>query len=161
VDLATGEGVDDAVRGQADAEGVPERFNEIRALVEKARTSETVIRALQAKRHWREVPVTAPTDAGGLLEGFIDLLFEEDDGLVVVDYKTDALDNAAQVHRAVQERYRLQGGAYATALERATGRTVKDVVFLFLEPHVAAPVDDLDAAKHAALEGAKRALEDA
>jgi ATP-dependent helicase/nuclease subunit A len=70
--------------------------------------------------------------ADGVLEGFIDLLFEEDDGLVVVDYKTDSLDSE-ETPDAVQ-RYRLQGGAYALAIQRATGKRVKEIVFLFLRP---------------------------
>jgi len=52
----------------------------------------------------------------------------------VVDYKTDALKTQEDLAKAM-DRYRLQGGAYALALERATGRRVKEVVFLFLQPH--------------------------
>ena len=50
--------------------------------------------------------------------------------LVVIDYKSDdvsELDVAAKL-----ERYQWQGAAYAAALERATGKTVKDVQFLFV-----------------------------
>ena len=35
---------------------------------------------------------TLSRESAGVLKGFIDLLFEEEDGLVVVDYKTDALE---------------------------------------------------------------------
>jgi ATP-dependent exoDNAse (exonuclease V) beta subunit len=66
-----------------------------------------------------------------LLEGFIDLLFEAPEGLVVVDYKTDAVRSEAEVAAALA-RYTPQGAAYAVALEEATGRTVAQVVFLFL-----------------------------
>ena len=75
--------------------------------------------------------MSAPLE-GGIVEGFIDLLFEEDDGLVIVDYKTDALgvDQTAEA----ANRYRIQGGAYALALQQVTGKPVKEVVFLFLQP---------------------------
>ena len=69
----------------------------------------------------------------GVLEGFIDLLFEEDDGLVVVDYKTDYIDAGEREEQAVG-RYRLQAGSYALAIQKATGKPVKEIVLLFLQP---------------------------
>ena len=68
-----------------------------------------------------------------VLEGFIDLLFEEGDGLVVVDYKTDSLETEQEI-AARSGHYRIQAGAYALALQEATGRSVKEVVLLFLQP---------------------------
>ena len=69
---------------------------------------------------------------GGVLEDFIDLLFEEEDGLVVVDYKTDAMEADQTLEAA--DRYRIQRGAYALVLQRVTGKPIKEVVFLFLQP---------------------------
>ena len=37
----------------------------------------------------------------GIVEGFIDLLFEEEDGLVIVDYKTDTLGSDDEIERAM------------------------------------------------------------
>ena len=68
-----------------------------------------------------------------LLEGYVDLLYRADDGLVVVDYKTSATADPAELDRRV-EGYRLQGAAYAVAVGRATGEPVTRVVFLFLTP---------------------------
>ena len=69
-----------------------------------------------SRRFWREVPVAVGT-GNGSLHGFIDLLFEEEDaGLVVVDYKTDAIAGE-EAPEAVQ-RYRLQGGSYALCPSR-------------------------------------------
>ena len=101
---------------------------------------------------WREVPVAAIVD-GVLVEGFIDLLVETPDGLVVVDYKTDQLPTDADLDSAVG-RYAIQGAAYALALEAALGRPVADCVFVFArapEP-VQRAVPDLDAAKARVLE---------
>ena len=78
---------------------------------------------------------------GGSLHGFIDLLFEEADGLVVVDYKTDSI-TAAEAPEAVQ-RYRLQGGAYAHAIGQLAGKPVKEVVFLYLQPRREERLSDL------------------
>ena len=36
-------------------------------------------------------PTSAPTVGDRVLEGYIDLLYRDDDGLVIVDYKTDAV----------------------------------------------------------------------
>src|SRR5918992_851032 len=68
---------------------------------------------------------------GAVLEGFVDLLYETPDGLVVVDYKTDALADDAAIDAAA-DRYRPQLGAYVLALESALGMPVSRCVLLFL-----------------------------
>ena len=146
VDLSSGAGIDETARAQAAAEGIPRRWTEVAGLVRAAVSSATVRRAMAAPRFWREVPVAVPV-GDGVLEGFVDLLFEEDGGLVLVDYKTDAADSEHLESAAA--RYRLQGGAYALALGRATGRPVKEVVFLFLHagrPVTMTDVDEMSAA---------------
>ena len=50
--------------------------------------------------------------------------------LVVVDYKSD--DVSESEVDALLERYQWQGTAYAASLESATGKTVKEVQFLFV-----------------------------
>jgi ATP-dependent helicase/nuclease subunit A len=143
VDLSTGPGLEGIARAQAAAEGILDREREILALVRQALTSPVVRRAVASGRWWREVPVAAPV-RDGVLEGFIDLLFEEDGQLVVVDYKTDALASEEEIAQAMQ-RYRLQGGAYTLALQKATWQDVKEVVFLFLQPHQEVTLKDVDA----------------
>ena len=88
----------------------------------------------------REMYVAAPVGEH-LLEGYIDLTYRTDadsvpertSGLVVVDYKTDAWRDEAELDEKVQ-RYRLQGASYAVALEAATGEPVVACVFCFLTP---------------------------
>ena len=140
IDLAAGEGVEHRARAQAVAEGVPDREEEIVRLARVAVDSDIVRRAVASKRIWREVPVAAPVGDGSL-HGFIDLLFEEEDGLVVVDYKTDSVTEAQ--FPEVTQRYRLQGGAYAHAVAQITGRPVKEMVFLYLQPNREEPLLDL------------------
>nr|WP_269141865.1 helicase-exonuclease AddAB subunit AddA [Lientehia hominis] len=63
-----------------------------------------------------------------LIQGIIDAWFEEDDGLVLVDYKTDKVDKMvgeAGVRRFL-ERYRTQVDYYQEALEQNTGKRVKE-----------------------------------
>lgn len=130
VDLATGAGLDATARAQALAEGVPEREGEIRALAAAALRAPVVREAVEGGwAWWREVPVGAVVD-GVLVEGFVDLLLEAPDGLVVVDYKTDQVPRDADLDAAVA-RYEVQGGAYALALEAVLGRPVHRCVFVF------------------------------
>jgi ATP-dependent helicase/nuclease subunit A len=80
----------------------------------------------------REMYVATPVGAT-TLEGYVDLVYRDDDGLVVVDYKTDA-------HRPDEDlaprltHYRIQGAAYALAVADATGEAVARCVFCFLDP---------------------------
>ena len=106
IDLATGDGLEERARAQAAAEGIPGREGEIARLARVAVESSIVRRAVASGRLWREVPVAVPI-GNGSLQGFIDLLFEEPDGLVVVDYKTDSI--VSDETREAIDRYRLQG----------------------------------------------------
>ncbi len=144
VDLKAGDGLADIASAQAAAEGLPGRADDIARLAQRALDSPLVHRALESGRWWRETPVAGPV-GDGIVEGFIDLLFEEEDGYVVVDYKTDAVRTDEDIDRAMG-RYRLQGGSYALALSKATGLNVKEVSFLFLEPRREVAVEDLPGA---------------
>jgi len=57
-----------------------------------------------------------------LVQGIVDCYFEEGDELVVVDYKTDRVKTASEL----KERYQVQLDSYAQALERLTGKRVKE-----------------------------------
>ena len=155
IDLATGDDIEHRARAQAIAEGVPDREDEVAELAQVAVDSDIVRRAVRSKRVWREVPVAAPT-GGGSLHGFIDLLFEEEDGLVVVDYKTDSVTD--QQLSQVMDRYRLQGGAYAHAIAQISGKSVKEMVFLFLKPKSECPLPDLQQAMADARDAAQTLL---
>jgi ATP-dependent helicase/nuclease subunit A len=143
IDLATGAGLDDAVAAQCQAEAVPDRMHEVRSLVEDALTS-PVVQAAATSRHWREVYACTPI-GDRLLEGYVDLLYRSADGLVVVDHKTSASSDPAELDRRVAG-YRLQGAAYAVAVGRATAEPVTRVVFLFLTPEGAVERDLTDLA---------------
>jgi len=152
VDLATGADLDALAHAQATAEAVPQLHAQVAALARSALASGST-RAAAASRHWREVYVAAPV-GDTLLEGYVDLLYEDGPGLVVVDFKTDFLAGEADT-AAKLARYRLQGAAYAVALERSVARPVTGVAFVFCQPG-ASPIErhltDLHDAKQAVLD---------
>ena len=159
VDLADPAGGElaDLARWQVAVEGLPaDAAGLVEAKARAAVASPLVRRAVASGHVHRELHVAAPmaavvgeaggADLGGvdLVEGFVDLCFDDRDGLVVVDYKTDEVPSDAAVADALA-RYAPQGAAYALLLEAATGRPVTEVHFLFLRgtEAVDAPVADL------------------
>ena len=62
-----------------------------------------------------------------LVQGVIDAFFEEEDGLVLMDYKTDRIHEDAKTE--LTHKYQSQLRYYRTALEKLTGKTVKEVWF--------------------------------
>jgi ATP-dependent exoDNAse (exonuclease V) beta subunit len=129
IDLASGDGLEEACAAQAAAEGVLGKEAVIEAFCRSALASEVVQRAARLP-HWREVYVGIPY-GDGVLEGYIDLLYRDDDGLVVVDYKTDAWRNEADLAAKV-DRYRVQLQAYEQAVAEAVGKAVSRLQLLFL-----------------------------
>ena len=129
VDLVTGDGIGATAAAQAAAEGIIGREDDIAALARSALASATVREAVTHEFR-REMYVATRVD-GNTLEGYVDLVYRTDDGLVVVDYKTDAWRDETDLDAKVT-RYRLQGASYALALEGATGERVSRCVFLFL-----------------------------
>ena len=64
------------------------------------------------------------------LQGIIDCFFEEEDGIVLLDYKTDYVEEGNEDE--IIERYRSQLKYYKDALEKITGKRVKEsYLYLF------------------------------
>ncbi len=131
VDLAGGADLDAAVAAQCEAEAIPERAGDVRRLAAAALSSPAV-RAAATAPHWRETYVCTPL-GDRLLEGYVDLLYRTGDGLVLVDHKTAATADPAELDRRLAA-YRNQGAAYALAVREVTGERVARVTFLFLTP---------------------------
>jgi len=96
------------------------------ATVEQVFRHQLLERARSAARRnacRRETPLSAMLSDGTLIEGIVDLAFEEDNRWVVVDYKTDR-----EVAAAGEERYRRQVAFYASAIARATGKAARGVL---------------------------------
>jgi ATP-dependent helicase/nuclease subunit A len=64
-----------------------------------------------------------------MLQGVIDCYFEDEKGLVLVDYKTDYVNNNEKL---IKERYGVQIDCYTKALEKITGKKVVErYIYLF------------------------------
>lgn len=80
---------------------------------------------LEAKRFYPEVQDKSERI---FVQGIVDALFDEADGMVLVDYKTDRDKSAAEI----AERYRLQLDIYAEAIEKILQKKVKEkYLYLF------------------------------
>lgn len=65
-----------------------------------------------------------------MLQGIIDCYFEEEDGVVLVDYKTDYIKDG-ELEKA-KEKYKVQLEYYKIAIEEITGKKVKEkYLYLF------------------------------
>jgi ATP-dependent helicase/nuclease subunit A len=139
IDLADADALPRAVAAVAAEHGMSARAGEMERVARNAMESPCVQRALRSRRLLREAPfglALPPIDGGGerFAEGQMDVLFEEDGGLVVVDFKTDDVRPAEVEPRAAL--YRGQALIYAHAAQAATGMPVREVVLLFARlPH--------------------------
>lgn len=102
-------------------------------------------RLVSAKSVYREVPfnIEIPCrelykemqdslcrDETLLLQGVIDCYFEEEDGIVLLDYKTDYVKPGGIDE--IRKRYKVQIDYYARALMKLTGKNVKEkYIYLF------------------------------
>ena len=65
-----------------------------------------------------------------MLRGIIDAYFEEDEKIVIVDYKTDFVNDENK--EEVINRYKKQLDLYAEVVENLTGKEVKEkCIYLF------------------------------
>ena len=111
------------------------------AIDEALQTVETVARspvwqrAMQSARRLVEVPLVLKYPAGAdsavprIVRGAMDLLFQEEGGWVIVDYKTDTAGP-----ETVAEQYRPQLEEYRRAWEQISGEKVKETG-LYLTRH--------------------------
>ena len=106
-------------------QGSPDMADEVARYAAAISTSPAMQRVRAARRVLRELPVAwYDKRSDRYVEGFVDLAFEEADGWVLADYKTDAPPPPAQggVDRLI-ERYQPQVDEYRRAVA-ATGMKV-------------------------------------
>lgn len=105
--------------------------------------SEIGIRMRKSKSVYREVPFYVEVestelytylpqciykDEKVLIQGIIDCYFEEDNGLILIDYKTDYVEDI----NSIKEKYKIQIYYYGRALQKLTGKEVKNkYLYLF------------------------------
>jgi ATP-dependent helicase/nuclease subunit A len=123
----------------AEEDRPPSELDEVLRLVEAVRGSPLWTRAGRAKRRLVEVPFalrvspeeigllepSAPADT--VLQGAIDLVFEEDDGWVLVDYKSDAV--TPQNRAGLLAFYEPQVTLYRRYWEQLTRRPTQAGIF--------------------------------
>jgi ATP-dependent exoDNAse (exonuclease V) beta subunit len=85
-------------------------------------------RARRSPRIWRELRLWF-TEGEELVEGVVDLAFEEEGELVVVDYKTDSIAAEQAIHQAAHHAPQLQ--LYGRGLVQATGMKLRERIVLF------------------------------
>lgn len=127
VPLDTGDDLDAVSTNAAQAEEIPDHVDAVAGAVRAVLASPTIVRAA-SRPHWREMYVGTVVD-DVLVEGYVDLLYRDDDGLVLVDYKTDQALSAQALGA-----YATQLGVYARAVEDATGEPVVRSVLVFARP---------------------------
>ena len=146
-DLASGSDIDNLARAQCAAEGVIGLEPQVAALARSALAAPIVRSVVDGAEHWRELFVAAPV-GDRVLEGYVDLLVRTQDGLVIVDYKTDQWSGPVQSSERVG-RYRLQLAAYGAALATALDEPIVGGILVRCSPTGGAEqitVDDWDGA---------------
>lgn len=120
--------------------GNPKELDVLVALVRDVTRSDVWVRAMASPERRTEVPFAVATgvaheagstseDVPSILEGVIDLVFREDDGWVVADYKTDTGTDPKFSTRVPE--YRRQVDIYADCWERITGEKVVERLLVF------------------------------
>jgi ATP-dependent helicase/nuclease subunit A len=118
-ELASASDLTEIAASAAAAENVTQHADVVAALASSALAHPVVVRAA-TREHWKETYV-GTLIGSVVIEGYVDLLYREDDGsLVVIDYKTDAAPTAGTI-----AAYETQLALYARAVSDATG--VQDV----------------------------------
>ena len=69
----------------------------------------------------RELNESFPEEEYILVQGVIDAYYEEDDGIVIIDYKTDQVTKAEDLTK----KYQKQLDIYARAVSQITGKGIK------------------------------------
>ncbi|WP_299091838.1 helicase-exonuclease AddAB subunit AddA [uncultured Metabacillus sp.] len=105
-------------------------------------------RLLQAKQVYREVPFSYALEAEQLydnlkdepvlVQGVIDCLFEDEEGFVLLDYKTDTIKGRfprgiEEAEAVLRERYRVQIELYTKAIEEITHKPLKEKYLYFFD----------------------------
>ena len=116
-----------------DAAGHPVELAELLELIGSVTRSDLWKRAMASDERFMEVPFAVDRSESGeapdVLEGVIDLVFRDESGWVVADYKTDRGDDPEFETRV--HRYRAQVDLYAKSWEALVGEAVTERVLLF------------------------------
>ncbi len=104
-------------------------------MVRDALRSPILQRVTKTGNYQKEVPFTYKNN-GTIVEGVMDVVFKEGDDLVVLDFKTDAVEKERL--NAKIEHYRPQTSMYSDAIRTIFGKPPKEIILFFL--HLMEPV---------------------
>ncbi|MCK8061427.1 MULTISPECIES: helicase-exonuclease AddAB subunit AddA [unclassified Fusibacter] len=94
--------------------------------VEEFRNSSVYQRMISALKVWKEQPFVFEKEFENgektLVQGIVDAMFLEEDGIVLIDYKSDRVQEAG----VLVKRYKEQIDIYAQAIESVLGHPVKE-----------------------------------
>jgi ATP-dependent helicase/nuclease subunit A len=117
---------------------ISEQTADVIAMCRACLRAPSVQRAAASQRSWREVPFVlsraedpADADRGPLVNGRVDLVYQENDQLVVVDYKTDKDVSEETAEQYAKQHHGGQGEVYREGLATATGLPVSHVAFVY------------------------------
>ncbi len=99
-------------------------------------------RMLKAKEIQREIPFTLSLPVGEeiiILQGVIDCILTEDDGLVIIDYKTDDISGVEEDE--LKKRFSNQLDYYKLAMEKILGKHVKEKYLYFFNKNLTLRLD--------------------
>jgi ATP-dependent exoDNAse (exonuclease V) beta subunit len=118
----------DETRSTAEMQGrmllsTTEEIRAASAVASAVLAHDLMARARRAASLRRETPVTWLQPDGTMIEGVLDLAFDDDGVTTVVDFKTD------HELAAGESRYRAQVQQYVSAVTRASGRPAKGILF--------------------------------
>jgi ATP-dependent helicase/nuclease subunit A len=122
VDFYAANGLANLVREVATRHGLdPGSLRLLEGMMRVSLSSELLQQARDAigcnRRVFRELPFVRPLDSAVIEEGKIDLLFEGEEGWVMVDYKTDWVsEKSGDIEAFFRNKYAAQMRAYADAL---------------------------------------------
>ena len=89
--LSTGEGIEELSKAHATVEGLPTRWQEIIKMTRTALDSQIVQEAISTDKYYKEMYVGA-SSGQTVIEGFVDLLFETEDGSISATAANSVLD---------------------------------------------------------------------
>jgi ATP-dependent helicase/nuclease subunit A len=120
----------------------PELVESATGIIRSVMASQVWKRAQQSDHCLTEVPFQVLREEAGevptVLRGAIDLIFKEEDGWVLVDYKTDSL--AGKKPGDLAGKYAPQVRLYASAWERCTDEVVKETALYFTQADLLIPL---------------------
>jgi ATP-dependent helicase/nuclease subunit A len=136
--------------------GIREELRDVISMCRACLDAEHVRRAFAAERCWREVPFVLSRDGAGgngavagagpftgpLTTGRVDVVYQDGQELVVVDYKTDSDVTEETAEEYAREHHSGQSEVYAKALSQATGMPVREVVFVYCKAGAAVAFKD-------------------